>query len=117
MVRPALLPTVAAVLALLGAFAAGPLHAAGTLDGVRAPETVCVWQSVPWRDLSAAEQRLWAALGWNDRNWNATSAEEYPSSEFQAWHELDENQRQALVRLGYTEFTWDHISEYCGDPA
>ncbi|MCV6637796.1 hypothetical protein [Candidatus Albibeggiatoa sp. nov. NOAA] len=78
---------------------------------VRVPEgdVDTFWNQQEWTDLNPAEQALWAALGWNEVSWN--EKEPAPASESKKWLELTEAEFIAAQQLGYSQESWDTVSE------
>lgn len=78
---------------------------------VRVPEgdVDTFWSQQAWTDLNPAEQVLWAALGWNEANWN--EEEPAPDSESKKWLELTEAEFIAAQQLGYSQKYWDTVLE------
>ena len=72
--------------------------------GVRAPSNVCFWESLSWKDLSAAERRAWGSLGWNAALWDKGAD---PAIANRGWDELSKGQRSVLSSLGYNRAKWD----------
>lgn len=77
------------------------------IDAVRQPagDVEEFWDAFDWGDLSAAEQALWGALGWDEARWIGDADE--PASEEKNWEELNDGERAAARQLGYTQEYWD----------
>lgn len=68
---------------------------------------MCDWEDVEWSEMTGAEKRQWAALGWNQALWESDDESAYPASAFKDWEELDLGERAAAWALGYTPRSWD----------
>jgi hypothetical protein len=62
------------------------------------------WDEFDWDELSLGEQKLFAALGWNERKWDGEG--DVPASD-KEWEELNPKEQAALTALGYDEEYWD----------
>lgn len=91
-----------AMLVITGAF--GTAQAA---DGIRVPSNSCSWENYSWDELTPAEQRVWARLGWNARLWDSPDDAAVPASADKEWGELSEGERAAAWQLGFTQRSWD----------
>jgi hypothetical protein len=85
----------------------GPLGAAHAFDGIRVPSNTCAWEDFSWDELTLAEQRVWARLGWNARLWDSPDLNAVPTSALKDWTELNNGERTAAWQLGYTQNSWD----------
>ncbi len=65
------------------------------------------WDNLAFEDLTPAEQKTWAVLGWNARNWYA--AEDVPDTSYLLWIQLSAEQQSAATALGYDQRYWDSI--------
>lgn len=74
------------------------------------------WNGISYEDVTPAERKAWAALGWNAYNWDGTA--DIPASEYTIWHDLRPEQRDAALSLGYDQQSWDAfvIRRPRGDP-
>jgi len=63
------------------------------------------WEECSWADMTAAEQDLWAKLGWNEASWEGEAKQ--PASEDKYWNQLSSAEQAAATALGYTKATWD----------
>jgi hypothetical protein len=62
------------------------------------------WDEFDWEELSPGEQKLFAALGWDEESWDDDG--DVPSSD-KDWEELSPKEQAALTALGYDEEYWD----------
>jgi len=84
----------------------GTLGAAQAVDGIRVQSNTCAWENFSWEDLTPAEQRVWARLGWNARLWDSDD-DAAPASADKDWSELSNAEHTAAWQLGYTQWSWD----------
>ncbi len=85
----------------------GTLGAAQAAEGIRVPSNTCVWEDYGWQDLTPAEQRVWAKLGWNSKLWDSDDDAAMPASATKDWTELNNAERAAAWQLGFTQWSWD----------
>jgi hypothetical protein len=64
------------------------------------------WNALDWSKLSGDEQKLWAVLGWNEKNWQ-NDKEKAPASENTDWDKLSQAEQAAAIALGYDKKSWD----------
>ncbi len=64
------------------------------------------WDAFSWKDMTKAEQALWAVLGWNEASWEGEAKN--PASEDKYWKQLSEEERDACKKLGYNKRLWDN---------
>jgi hypothetical protein len=64
------------------------------------------WDSMGWTELTKAEQALWAVLGWNAASYEGEAKQ--PASEDKYWKQLNDAERAACEKLGYTKRLWDN---------
>jgi hypothetical protein len=98
---------VSALLFGAGLAGAGAIMPAEAAPGIRTVVTVCDWENLDWNEMSSAEKRQWATLGWNQTLWESDDDTAYPASAFKDWEELNLNERAAAWTLGYTPRSWD----------
>ncbi len=63
-----------------------------------------IWEQLAWDDMSATEQALWTALGWQADRWDRNDA---PASADKEWSELTIQEQNAARGLGFTEQVWN----------
>ena len=74
---------------------------------VRVPpgDPTAFWDEMGWNDMTKAEQALWGVLGWTEASWE--EEEKPPASEDKYWNQLNDEEREAAAKLGYTKELWD----------
>jgi hypothetical protein len=66
------------------------------------------WSGISWEDLTLAEQKAWAVLGWNVKNWvELADPADLPETEYMYWAQLSQEQRLIATKLGYGKEYWD----------
>lgn len=63
-----------------------------------------IWEQLAWEDMSATEQQLWSALGWNQDRWDDNDP---PASTNKEWSELSTQEQYATRGLGFNEQLWN----------
>lgn len=63
------------------------------------------WDEFYWADLSAGEQKLWSAVGWDEETWDDEEGEVDADNE--DWDDLSPAHQKALNALGYSVSSWD----------
>jgi hypothetical protein len=104
-----LIGATAVIALLLGGATAGvsaitPAYAA---QDIRAVVSVCDWEDLEWGEMTGAERRQWAVLGWTQMLWESDDDSAYPASAFKDWEDLNVNEQAAAWSLGYTPRSWD----------
>ena len=77
----------------------------GKMDPNTVRTDIAFWEECGWADMTAAEQDLWAKLGWNEASWEGEAKQ--PASEDKYWKQLSSVEQAAATALGYTKATWD----------
>ncbi len=67
-----------------------------------------IWEQLGWEDMSATEQQLWSALGWNHERWDDNDA---PASSDKEWSELSQQEQYAARGLGFNEQLWNSTED------
>ncbi|TAG45091.1 MAG: hypothetical protein EAZ30_16135 [Betaproteobacteria bacterium] len=67
-----------------------------------------IWEELSWADLSSREKELWAALGWQQDQWDGGDA---PSSADKDWHDLNSQEQVAATNLGFSEDMWNSTED------
>ena len=67
-----------------------------------------IWEQLGWDEMSATEQALWTALGWQADRWDNNDP---PASAEMAWSELSPTQQNAARGLGFTEELWNDTED------
>lgn len=98
---------VAGAATLVALIVAGNTASAATAgDKIRVLSNVCAWEDLDWEDMNPAEQRAWAALGWNQQMWDGEGSKE-PGSSFKDWDELSYDEAKAAYALGFNYGEWE----------
>lgn len=79
---------------------------AGASD-VRVPpgDPTAFWDALGWDEMSKAEQDQWGVLGWDADSWAGDARP--PASEDKYWNQLNDKEKAACEKLGYTKPLWD----------
>ncbi len=64
------------------------------------------WDEFGWADMTKAEQALWGVVGWDEAAWEGEA--KAPASEDKYWKQLNDAERDACKKLGYTKRLWDN---------
>jgi hypothetical protein len=72
------------------------------------------WDGLNWKELAPPERMCFAILDWTEKNWNEDwkppKDKDYAKTWYESsWEHLDENQKNAALRLGFSQETWDEI--------
>jgi hypothetical protein len=81
--------------------------------GIRAVKSVCEWNDIEWKELTAAERAAWVTLGWRPETWGSDDPSVEPDSLSKDWTELTANERQAAQMLGYNQQNWSVDPDPC----
>jgi hypothetical protein len=75
---------------------------------VRVPpgDPTAFWDAMGWSELTKAEQALWGVLGWDEASYEGEA--KAPASEDKYWRTLNDAERDACEKLGYTKRLWDN---------
>jgi hypothetical protein len=75
---------------------------------VRVPpaDPTVFWDAMGWSELTKAEQALWGVLGWDEASYEGEA--KAPASEDKYWKSLNDGERDACKKLGYTKRLWDN---------
>ena len=65
------------------------------------------WDNLNWSDLSDEEKKIWAVLGWNEKNWSGDREKDAPASDKTEWDKLKKEEQEAATKLGYDKKAWD----------
>lgn len=78
-------------------------------DQIRVPvgDVNTFWNNMVYADLTPAERKAWAVLGWNAQNWEATT--DVPDTAYVLWIQLSAEQQAAATGFGYSQRYWDSI--------
>ncbi len=67
-----------------------------------------IWEQLSWADLSSKEKELWTLLGWQqdkgDRNEASSSADK-------VWNDLNQQEQNAAMNLGFSEDLWNNVED------
>lgn len=77
-----------------------PEHA----DGGKGQPVDCARMKSLWKDLTGAEQRAAACLGWSQETWEAGAG---PTTGVTGWKTMNKLEQMAAAALGYTQESWD----------
>jgi len=64
------------------------------------------WNGLAWKELAPTERMSFAMLDWTKEKWD-TDSKDVESWYNRSWKQLDDNQKTAALRLGFSQPTWD----------
>lgn len=67
-----------------------------------------IWEQLSWADLSGRERELWTELGWREAKWDRNDP---PPSAGKDWKDLNLNEMNAAVGLGFNEYLWNSFED------